>query len=165
MKTLVLALGMACIAPQAQASYLESCKFTASVAEVMSVATLNASVQRYTRLGKLAITAAVDQGSHSSAACSRKVGKETLLVLDEAQELEAGQVLTLDYFYVNSYGPQGVVFSERWTIVGGERFVCPAPGTTVNCMPTIGDEAPRSACGSELRAKITEQCPDVMFLD
>lgn len=105
----------------AMASYLESCDFSASVVEVSSIPVLDGSVSidEYTPVVKILIESAVNQGSHNQEACSARVGTEQLLVSKMAVRPVVGQKLVIDYFYANSRGPDGVVSSERWTVLEG----------------------------------------------
>ena len=117
MKNLFLALAALSFSTVASASYLESCEFKATVVDLANAPDLDGSVQEYTPLVKIKIESAVNQGSHNPQACSSKVGTEEWLVSKAATPVVRGQELKLDFFYVNSMGPDGIVQSERWTIL------------------------------------------------
>lgn len=113
----IIAAAAFILATPGYASYLESCQFTATVAEVTSVPTLNETVSKLAPLAKLEITAAKNQGSHFPEACDNRVGTDQLILLKVGDALTVGQQLKIDYFYANSRSPDGIVQSERWTVV------------------------------------------------
>jgi len=98
------------------ASYLEACDFTATVVETASAPDLGGSVNFYAPLVKVRIDSAINRGSHVPTACDSRIGSEQWLVSKLETITSIGQVLKIDYFYVNSFGPDGVVMSERWTV-------------------------------------------------
>jgi hypothetical protein len=51
------------------------------------------------------------------AVCDAKVGTEVWMISKAVTPVVVSQELKLDYFYANSRGPDGVVQSERWTIL------------------------------------------------
>jgi hypothetical protein len=118
MKHIIVATAILLATP-GYASYLESCQFTATVTEVTVVPTLNETVSKLAPLAKLEITAAKNQGSHFPEACDNRVGTEQLILLKDGEVLTAGQELKLDYFYANSRSTDGIVQSERWTVISG----------------------------------------------
>ncbi len=117
MKNLLLALAVLSTSTVASASYLESCEIKATVVETVYAPDLGGSVQQYTPLVKIKIESAINQGSHNPNACAAKVGTEEWMVSKATTPVAVGQELKLDYFYVNSMGPDGIVQSERWTIL------------------------------------------------
>jgi hypothetical protein len=116
-KNLFIAIAALTFSTAASASYLESCAIKATVVETEFAPELGATVQEYTPLVKIKIESAVNQGSHNPAACDAKVGTEVWMISKAVTPIVVSQELKLDYFYANSRGPDGVVQSERWTIL------------------------------------------------
>jgi len=44
----------------------------------------------------------------------------------------------------------------------GASFACPAPGTTIDCMPVV-PPALATICGNDCAKYVTEHCPGVSF--
>jgi hypothetical protein len=118
-KNLIISVIALFFASPALASYLEACDLTATVTEVAFAPDLGGSVTAYTALVKVQIDSATNRGSHNPDACSARIGTSQWLVSKLQTRATVGQHLVIDYFYVNSRGPDGVLMSERWTVLEG----------------------------------------------
>ncbi|MBP9708213.1 MAG: hypothetical protein KBD78_11250 [Oligoflexales bacterium] len=115
MKNLLL-FGVFLFSSAASASYLESCKMTAVVTEILYVPVLNEKVQEYTGIVKINITDSKDDGSHSSTACAEKIGKEHTFIVKKGDRYELGEYLNIDYYYASWLAPDGHSSSETWNV-------------------------------------------------
>ena len=123
MKILVAILTVL-VSQMAQASFLESCQFDMKVVEVGAIVQPTATQPNYSRKVLAEVVKAEDKGGHIS--CDVHIGQEYDMNLISASLLDVALLnsnhrVLVDYFYVNSLGPDGVFESTSFTIVSAAQ--------------------------------------------
>ena len=104
----------------ASASYLESCIYEAKVVQKSRLGKLNSTLStgNIPPVVLVKFTAVIeDRGSHNG--CDHWLDKIKVLELkkDMNSTIEEGEIIRLDHFYVNSFGPNGIQEADTWKLI------------------------------------------------